>query len=147
MMAMQILSVVEERWKEKRMGLFLISRMRRLTRFAVWCGQTTSGYCCIHTHKFGKMLQDIIEEAKKWDLLSLAASLWWTSTFEGEEKQIWMWPQTEESSSEENFKILGCVMNRRGKTLDANEERMQSANKACWKDFKIHNNKDCLMDN
>ena len=43
---------------------------------------------------------------------------------------------------EENFKILGSVMNRQGKTLDAIEERMQSANKAFWKDIKIHRNKD-----
>ena len=102
-----------------------------------------------HTN-LGNMLQDIIEEAKKWDLLSLAASLWWTSTYEGEEKTdmnvttnggVFKFP------FEENFKILGCVMNRRGTTLDANEERMQSVNKAFWKDFKIHNNKDCLMEN
>ena len=43
---------------------------------------------------------------------------------------------------EENFQILGCVMNRQRKTLYAIEERMQSANKAFWKDIKIHRNKD-----
>ena len=31
---------------------------------------------------------------------------------------------------EERFKILGCAMNRQGKTLDAVEERMPSANKS-----------------
>ena len=103
------------------------------------------------THKnMGKMLQDIIEEAKKWDLLSLAASLWWTRTYDGEEKTdmnvttnkgVFKFP------FEENFKVLGCVLNRRSTTLDANEERMQSVNKAFWKHFKIHNNRDCLMEN
>ena len=38
---------------------------------------------------------------------------------------------------EDEFRILGCVMNRQGKTCDAVEERMQSANKAFWKDIII----------
>ena len=36
-------------------------------------------------------------------------------------------------SFEDKFKILGCALNRHGKTYDAVEERMQSANKAFWK--------------
>ena len=32
---------------------------------------------------------------------------------------------------EEKFKILGCTMNRQGKTHECLEERMQSANKKC----------------
>ena len=32
-----------------------------------------------------EMLQDIMEEARRWDLLPKAASLWWTSTYEAEE--------------------------------------------------------------
>ena len=43
---------------------------------------------------------------------------------------------------EEQFKILGCAMNRQGKTHDAIEERMQSANKAYWKDVMIYKSKD-----
>ena len=43
---------------------------------------------------------------------------------------------------EEEFEILGCMMNRRGKTCDAVEEGMQSANKAFWKDIKIYTSKD-----
>ena len=79
------------------------------------------------------MLQDILEEAKKWDLLPKATSVWWRSTYEGEEKTdmnvttnrgVFKFP------FEENFKILGCVMNRQGKTLDAIE------------DFKVYKNKD-----
>ena len=31
---------------------------------------------------------------------------------------------------EDEFRILGCVMNRQGKTCDAVEERMRSASKA-----------------
>ena len=43
---------------------------------------------------------------------------------------------------EENSKILGCMMNRQGKTLDAIEERMQSANKAYEKDIAVYRSKD-----
>ena len=45
---------------------------------------------------------------------------------------------------EEEFKILGCMMNRQGKTCDAVEERMQSANKAFCKDIKIYRSKEFL---
>ena len=43
---------------------------------------------------------------------------------------------------EDEFKILGCVMNRQGKTCEAVEERMQSANKAFWKDIMTFKSKD-----
>ena len=45
---------------------------------------------------------------------------------------------------EEEFKILGCMMNRQGKTCDAVEEIMPEANKAFWKDIKIFKSKDVL---
>ena len=43
---------------------------------------------------------------------------------------------------EEKFKILGFTMNRQGKTHECLEERMQSANKAWWRDGKIYRSKD-----
>ena len=43
---------------------------------------------------------------------------------------------------EDTFKILGCAMSRQGKTCDAVEERMQSANKAFSKDILIYKSKD-----
>ena len=43
---------------------------------------------------------------------------------------------------QDKFKILGCAMNRQGKTYDAVEERMQSANKAFWKDILFCISKD-----
>ena len=42
----------------------------------------------------------------------------------------------------EKFKILGRSMNRQGKAHEGVEERMQSANKAWWKDVKIYRSKD-----
>ena len=57
-------------------------------------------------------------------------------------------------SFEDTFKMLGSTLNRQGKTCDAVEERMQSANKAFWKDSVIYESKDlpwkvkcqCLVD-
>ena len=43
---------------------------------------------------------------------------------------------------EDEFKVLVCGKNRQGKTCDAVEERMQSANKAFWKDIMIFKSKD-----
>ena len=43
---------------------------------------------------------------------------------------------------EEKFRILGYAMIRQGKSDDAIEERMQSANKAFWKDILISKSKD-----
>ena len=43
----------------------------------------------------------------------------------------------------QKFKILGCAMNKQRKTLDAIEERLQSANKAHWGgDILVHKSKD-----
>ena len=47
-----------------------------------------------------------------------------------------------DSLLKEKFKILGFTMNRQGKTHECLEERMQSANKAWWRDGKIYRSKD-----
>ena len=41
-----------------------------------------------------------------------------------------------------SFKVFGYALNRQGKTHDAMEVRMQSANKAFWKDFLMYKSKD-----
>ena len=91
-----------------------------------------------------QVLWDLIEEAEKCDLAPKPASLWWTSTYEEEEISkvliatnglMYKFP------FEEKF-ILGCAMNRQGKSLDAIEERMQSANKVSWKDIMVYTSKD-----
>ena len=43
---------------------------------------------------------------------------------------------------EDKFKILGCAMNRQEKSLDAIEDRMQSANKAFWRDILVYRSED-----
>ena len=59
--------------------------------------------------------------------------VWWTSTDDKEEKtdmNVITGGGSFRFPLKEKLKILGCVMNRQSKTLDAIEERMQSANKA-----------------
>ena len=94
---------------------------------------------------FGTVLRDLIEEAETWNVAPKPASLWWTSTYEEEERSEVLVATTGlmyKFPYEEKFKILGCGMNRQGTTLDAIEERMQSANKANWRDILVYRSKD-----
>ena len=82
-----------------------------------------------------QMLRDLMEEAEKWDLLAKSAGLRWTSTYEPEERcdlSIDTKTGRHRFPFKEMFKILGCAVSRQGRTQDAIEERMQSANKAYW---------------
>ena len=91
------------------------------------------------------MFRDLIGEASRWDLVPKPASLWWTSTYDDEEKVDMILGTTAGCHKfffEERFKILRCAMKRQGKSSEAIEERMQSANKAFWKDFSTYKSKD-----
>ena len=66
------------------------------------------------------MLCDLIEESGRWDLEPKPASLWWTMTYEPEEKVDLILGTAlgcYKFFSEEKFKNLGCVMNRQGKNV------------------------------
>ena len=79
------------------------------------------------------MSKDLIEEAGKMDLEPKPASLWWTSTCASEEKEDMILGTSKGCYTfpfEDEIRILGCMMNRQGKTCDAVEERLQWANKA-----------------
>ena len=108
-------------------------------KFAVSCGPTTSGLCPTPSRRS----KDLIEEAAKVDLQPKPASLWWTSTYASEEKEDMILGTSKKNKFpfEDEFKILGCMMNRQGKTCDA-EERMQSANKSLLENIKIYRSKD-----
>ena len=72
-------------------------------------------------------------------------SLWWTGTYDPEERidmTIYTTTGCHTFPFEDKFKILGYAMNRQGKSHDAIEERMQSVNKAFWKDILIYRSKD-----
>ena len=116
------------------------SKEKEYINHAALRGQTTFGSC--HTRK---MLRDLIEEASRWDLEPELVSLWWTSTYDSEEKSDMNLGTTSGCYTfpfENKFKILSRAMNRQGKTYDALEERMQSATKAFWKDSLIFKSKD-----
>ena len=75
-----------------------------------------------------QMLQDLFEEAGKVDLEPKPASLWWTSTCASEDKSDMILGTSKGCNrfpSEDEFKILGCVMKRQGKTCDAVKERKE----------------------
>ena len=91
------------------------------------------------------MLRDLIEEAGRWDLVPKPTSLWWTGTYDPEERidvSIYTTTGCHKFPFEEKFRILGYAMNQQGKSNDAIGERMQSANKAFWKDILISKSKD-----
>ena len=95
--------------------------MKRHFRYAASCGLTTSGSCptqgILH-----QMLQDLLEEVSRWDLVPKPTSLWWTSTYDREERidmTIYTTKGGQKFLFEEKFKILGDAMNRQGKSHDA----------------------------
>ena len=95
--------------------------------------------------KLEQMLRDLIEEAGRCDLVPKPTSLWWTGTYDPEERidvSIYTTTGCHKFPFEEKFRILGNVMNRQGKSDDAIGERMQSANKAFWKDILISKRQD-----
>ena len=108
------------------------------------CGPTTSGSYPTQKEHLEPMLKDLIEEAAKVDLEPKPASLRCTSTYASEEKEGMILGTSTACYKfpfEDEIKIL-FFLNRQGKTCDAVEEKMQPANKAFWKDIKIHKSKD-----
>ena len=108
------------------------------------CGRTISGSCPTQKEYLEPMSKDLIEDAVKVDLEPKTASLW-TSTYASEERKDMILGTSKgchKFSFEDESRILGCVMNRQGKTCDAVEERMQSADKAFWKDIMIYRSED-----
>ena len=73
----------------------------------------------------GQVLHDLVEKAEKWDLAPKPASLWWGRTYKGEERSEVLVATDGLMHKFDKFKILGCGMNRQGKTLDAIEECSQ----------------------
>ena len=85
-------------------------------------------------------MKELIEEAERWDFEPAPASLWWTSTyaFEGQENIVINTRSGQHNMPfEKSFKFLGYRFTQDGRTQESLEERMQSANKAWWRDVKI----------
>ena len=72
------------------------------------------------------VFKDLIEEAGKKDDMMLGTS-------KGCNKHFF---------SEDEFRMLGCMMNRQGKTFDAVEDQMQSAHKVFFEHIMMYKSKD-----
>ena len=114
----QILANVEEEWRGKELVLSWTSKVKEHIEFATLCGLTTAGSCHTEEKNLEWMLRDFVVEASRWNLVPKPASLWWTSTYDSEEKidmifghLIWML----QIPFEDQFKKIGCAMNRQGK--------------------------------
>ena len=120
--------------------------MKEHIKYAVSCGPTIFGLCRTQKKKnLEQVLRDLISEAGSWDLVPKPTSLWWTSTYDPEERfdmTIYTTSGCHKFPFEEKFKILGYAMSWQGKSHGAIEERMQSANKALWKDILLYRSKD-----
>ena len=123
----------------------LKGKEERASNLQFYVGRQPLDHIPTHKSTWSKCYKTFIEETVEVDLELKPASLWWTITFASEEKDD-MIPSTSKGcykfSFEDEFRILGCVMNRQGKTCDAVEERMQSANKAFWEDIMIYKSED-----
>ena len=78
-----------------------------------------------------QMLRDLLKKQADGTLEPSPASLWWTSTYDSEEKCDMIFGHIDGMFK---FKIL--------KSFDAVEERMHSADKAFWKDLQKYKSKD-----
>ena len=149
-MAAQLFVSVEGTWRQKNMGLLLDFKGEKVRQIcsSVWADNF---WIMSHSNRnLERMLRDLIEEAEKWDLAPKTCKSVWTSTHEEEERSevliatnglMYRFPLYEK------FKILGCAMNRQGKSLDVIEERKQSANKVFWRDILVWRSKDVPLRN
>ena len=144
-MATQTGANVEEEWMKKRKGILSwTSGEKEYIKFAALCADK---FWIMSDSKenLEQMLRDLTEEASRWDLVPKPASLRWTSTSDALERVDMILRTTagcHKLSFKEMFKTLGYAMNRQGKSHDAIEERMQTANKAFWKDILMYKSKD-----
>ena len=122
-MASQILANVEEEWMMKRKGVPMDAEegVHQICGF-MWADNF--GIMSHSKEHLEQMLKDLLEEAGKVDLEPKPASLWWTSTYASEDKSDMILGTSQgcwKISFEDEFRILGCAMNRQGKTCDAAE--------------------------
>ena len=88
-------------------------------------------------------MKDLIEEPEKCDLQPQAASRWTSTCAEEIMNDIDIRTTTGlHKLPFEKFKIPGCTFKQAGRTQDSQELRMQTANKAWWRDVKIDRSKD-----
>ena len=86
-------------------------------------------------------MKELVEEVERWDMEPRPASLWWTSTYGKEDKKEIVMVTAggkQKLTFADEFRILGHLFSRDGRMQISLEENMQTANKAWWRDAKIH---------
>ena len=142
---MVILANVEEEWMRKRSGILVDLEGEGVHQRCSFMWADNFWIMSHSEENLKHMLRDLIAEANRWDLVPKLASLWWTSTYDSEEKSDMNLGTSTGCCKfpfEDKFKILGCAVNRQRKTHDAIEERMQWANKAFGKDILMYTSRD-----
>ena len=81
----------------------------------------------------GQMMKELIEEATRWDLEPMPASLWWSNTYAEENKEDMMIKTKKRQNKfpfEKSFNIHGYMSTRLVRKSQAiSEERIQKTNK------------------
>ena len=86
MMAVQLHASVKGKWTQKNMGLLLDSKGGKAHQICSFMWADNFWILSHSKSNLEQMLRNLMEEAGKWDLVPKPASLWWTSTYEPEER-------------------------------------------------------------
>ena len=97
-----------------------------------------------------QMMKELVEEVERWDMEPKPTSLWWTRTH-AMEKKLDMVIKTAGRKYKlpfvDEFRILVNLFSRDGGIQFNLEEKMQSDNRAWWRDAKIFRCKKSFMEN
>ena len=85
-MATQVWANVEEEWMKKRKGILLDLEGEEVHQICCFMWADNFWIMSHAKEKLEHMQRDLIEEASRWDVEPKPASLWWTSTYDSEEK-------------------------------------------------------------
>ena len=144
-MAMQIIWKVEESWKEQEMKLHSETTQGGSHQICSFMWADDCWNLSQSSWNLEQILEELVEEARRWDMQPEPGCLLWTST-NADEKSEDMIIRTAAGENRllflTKFRILAHCFNCEGKMQDRVEERMQCANKAWWRDVKIYRSKD-----
>ena len=111
------------------------SKVKELIKFAKFMWADNFWIMSHSQENLEEMLRDLIAEASRWDLVPKPASLWWTSTYDSEERNDMILGTSSgcyKFPFEDKFKMLGCAVNRQGENVRCCR-RKNAVSKAFWK--------------
>ena len=133
---------------EEKNGVFSWTlKVKGHSKYSALCGLTTFGSCRTQKRRiWNRCYETLIEEASRWDLVPKPASLWWTRTYDSEEKVNMILVTTSgcyKFPCEEHVQDLGL------RHESAREHRTTQLKKGCnplpklfWKDILMYKSKD-----